>query len=58
MTLKRDSNFEEKLTFCLKNDMENLVNFNPSNRKFENLHFDERLNYVLFQLRKYRGVVS
>ena len=58
MTLKRDPNFEEKLTFCLKNDMENLVNFNPSNRNFENLHFDELLNYVLFQLRKYRGVVS
>ena len=27
MTLKEDPNFEEKLTFCLKNDMRNLVNF-------------------------------
>ena len=39
-TLKKDPNFEEKLTFCLKNDMRNLVNFNPSSRKSENLHFD------------------
>ena len=34
MTLER-SNFEEKRTFCLKNDMKNLVNFNASSRKFE-----------------------
>ena len=26
--------------FCLKNDMRNLVNFNPSSIKSENLHFD------------------
>ena len=32
--------FEEKLTFCLKNDMKNLVNFKTSNGKSENLHFD------------------
>ena len=40
MTLKSDPNFEEKLTFCLKNDMRNLVNFNPSSGKSENLNFD------------------
>ena len=40
MTLKSDSNFKEKLTFCLKNDMRNLVNFNASSGKSENLHFD------------------
>ena len=40
MTLKRHPNFEKKLTFCLKNDIRNLVNFNPSSRKSENLHFD------------------
>ena len=28
MTLKKDPNFEQKLTFHLKNDMNNLVNFN------------------------------
>ena len=30
MILKKDPNFEEKLTFCLKNDMRNLVDFNAS----------------------------
>ena len=38
MTLKSDPNFEEKLTFCLKNDKRNLVNFNTSSGKSENLH--------------------
>ena len=42
MTLKKDSNFEEKLTFYLKNDMRNLVNFNLSSGKSGNLHFDGR----------------
>ena len=41
MTLKSDPNFIEKLTFCLKNDMRNLMNFNSSSGKSENLHFDE-----------------
>ena len=36
MTLKSDPNFKEKLTFCLKNDMTNLVNFNVSRGKSEN----------------------
>ena len=40
MRLKNDPNFEEKLTFCLKNDIRNLVNFNASSGKSENLHFD------------------
>ena len=40
MTLKKNPNFEEKLKFCLKNDIRNLVNFNTSNGKSENLHFD------------------
>ena len=40
MTLKSDSNYEEKLTFCLKNEMMNLVDFNVSSGKFENFHFD------------------
>ena len=35
MTLKSDPNFEEKLTFCLKNDMRNLMNFNDSIRNSE-----------------------
>ena len=40
MTLKSDPNFEEKLTFCLKNDMRNLMNFNSNSGKSENLYFD------------------
>ena len=40
ITLKSDPNFEEKLTFCLKNNMRNLLNFNASCGKSENLHFD------------------
>ena len=41
MTLTSDPNLDEKLTFCLKNDMKNLVNVNASSGKFENLLFDE-----------------
>ena len=37
---KKDPNFEEKLTFYLKNDLRNLVNFNLCSGKSENLHFD------------------
>ena len=39
MTLKSDPKLKEKLTFCLKNDMRNLINFNLSSEKSENLHF-------------------
>ena len=40
MALKKDPNFEDKLTFYLKNNMINLVNFYPSSGKSKNLHFD------------------
>ena len=40
MTLKNDANYEKKLTVCLKNDIRNFVNFNPSSGKSENLHSD------------------
>ena len=40
MALKDDSKFNGKLTRGLKNDMRNLVNFNASSGKSENLHFD------------------
>ena len=33
LTLENDPNFEEKLTFCLKNDARNLVKFNASIEK-------------------------
>ena len=40
MTQKSDAKFEEKVTLGSKNDMRNLVNFNGSSSKMENLHFD------------------
>ena len=40
MTLKSGAKFEERLTLGSKNDMMNLVNFNASSSKSENLHFD------------------
>ena len=40
MTLKSDTNVEEKLIFYLKNDMKKLVNFNASSETSENFHFD------------------
>ena len=39
MTPKSDAKFEEKTTLGSKNDMTNLVNFNLSSGKSENLHF-------------------
>ena len=40
MKLKDDAKFKRRLTFALKNDIRNLVNFYVSSRKSENLHFD------------------
>ena len=40
MTLRSDAKFEDKLTLGFKNDMRNLLNFNASIGKSENLHFD------------------
>ena len=40
MTLRNDAKFEEKLTLFTKNDMGDLVIFNESSGKSENLHFD------------------
>ena len=45
MTLKIDAKFAEKLTVTVsfENDIRNLVNFNTSSGKSENLHFDTLL---------------
>ena len=40
MTLMSDAKFEEKLSLVWKNDMVNMVNFNMSSGKSENLYFD------------------
>ena len=44
MTLKSDVKFEEKLTLSSKNYMRDLVNFNASSGKSDNLHFDMLLS--------------
>ena len=46
MTVKGDTIFKEKLTGSLKNGTRNLVNFQGSNRKSENLHFDGLLSSI------------
>ena len=61
MTVESDTKFEEKLTLGFKNGMTNLVNFNVSSGKSENLHFDVLLlsiAYIKFQLKKRRRVIS
>ena len=50
MTLKSDAKFEEKLTLGSKNDMRNLVNFNVSSGKSENLHFDVLLLSIRYEV--------
>ena len=51
---------EKKLTFCLKSDMRNLVNYNLGSGKSKNLLFIELLLYKLcnFEAKNYKGVVS
>ena len=52
MRVESDAKFEEKLALGFKNDMTNLVNFNASSGKSENLHFDVLLlsiAYIKFQ---------
>ena len=49
MTLKSDAKFEEK-TLCSKNYMRNLVNFNTSSSKCENLHFDVLLLSIAYKV--------
>ena len=51
MTLKSDTKFEEKLTLGSKNDMKNLVNFNVSSSKSENLHFNVLLLSKVYYVR-------
>ena len=40
MTMKSDAKFEEKLTYCLENDMRNFANFYQSTGKCQNWNFD------------------
>ena len=52
-----DAKFEEKLALGFKNDMTNLVNFNASSSKNENLLLLS-IAYIKFQLEKCRRVIS
>ena len=47
--------FEEKLTLRSENDMRNLVSFNPSSGKSENLQFD---GLLMFEQIKHRRTDS
>ena len=49
MTLNSDPKFEEKLTLGSKNDMRNLVNLSSGR--------SESRKYVMFELKRYRGIV-
>ena len=50
MTLMNDAKFEENLALGSKNDKTNLVNFNMSSSKSENLHFDVLLFLIAYKL--------
>ena len=61
MRVESDAKFEEKPALGFKNYMTNLVNFNASSGKSENLDFDVLLlsiTYIKFQLKKRRRVIS
>ena len=50
MILMSNAKFEEKLALGSKNDMTNLVNFNMSSGKSENLHFNVLLLSIEYKV--------
>ena len=50
MTLESGAKIEEKLSHGFKNDMTNLLNFNASSGKSENLHFDVLLLSMAYKV--------
>ena len=50
MTLEIDAKLEGKLAHGFKNGMMNLVNFNASSGKSENLHFDLLLLSIAYNV--------
>ena len=50
MAMESDAKFEEKLALGFQNYMTNLVNFNASSGKSENLHFDVLLLSMAYQI--------
>ena len=59
MKLKRDAKFGEELTCCFKLGIRNLTNFNLSTQvlKIFTLIGFFWAKYVLFELKKYRGII-
>ena len=60
MKLKWDTNFGEESTRCLKTGIRNLTNFDPSTQKvskISSLMGSFSAEYILFELKKYRGVI-
>ena len=49
MTLESAAKFEENCLLVSKNDMINLVDFNASSGKSENLHFDVPLLSIAYK---------
>ena len=49
MILESVTEFEENCLLVSKNDMMNLVNFNASSGKSENLHFDALLLSIAYK---------
>ena len=49
MIVTSDAKFEEKLTLGSKKDMQNLVKFNTSSGKSENLHFHVLLLSIAYK---------
>ena len=57
MKLKRDTKYGEELTRCFKISVRNLTNLNLSTQKIFTLMGCFWANYLLFELKKYRGVI-
>ena len=60
MKLKWDTNFGEESARCLKTGIRNLTNFDPSTQKvskISSLMGSFSAEYILFELKKYRGVI-
>ena len=59
MTMKNDAKFEEELTCHFKIGMRNSMNFDPSTLKVSKVFIlmcSFSAKYILFELKKYRGV--
>ena len=61
MKLKRNTKFVEESTRRFKSRIRNLTKFEPSTQKSQKISFQwdlfEQSKYILFELKKYRGVI-